>query len=351
MIRVGILGASGYMGGEVIRILLEHPEVKIEWMTSRGDRLVEYYHKNLYGMGLKFIKPEEITPCDVIFAALPSGQIMKQARDLIEKGTKVIDLGADFRLKNRSDWERIYGKVHTDWEMTEEAVYGIPEFHRDEVRNARIIANPGCFSSAAIFGLAPLVHHNLIDTKKIIVDGLSGTAGAGAETDRAIHHPEIGNNIVPYNVVDHRHTYEIEQELSLIGNTDVVVHFTTSYVPITRGILDICHCFPVEAVSREELITLYKDYYKEDAFVKIIDIPKEENASWQYIPYPWVSAVSGTNYCHIGLDVDERRGRIVVFCVLDSIGKGGAHAAVQNMNLLFGLDEMTGLRRTGLHPY
>ncbi len=351
MIRVGILGASGYMGGEVIRILLEHPEVKIEWMTSRGDRPVEYYHKNLYGMGLKFIKPEEITPCDVIFAALPSGQIMKQARDLIEQGTKVIDLGADFRLKNRSDWERIYGKVHTDWEMTEEAVYGIPEFHRDEVKNARIIANPGCFSSAAIFGLAPLVHHNLIDTRKIIVDGLSGTAGAGAETDRAIHHPEIGNNIVPYNVVDHRHTYEIEQELSLIGNTDVVVHFTTSYVPITRGILDICHCFPVEVVSREELITLYKDYYKEEAFVRIIEIPKEENASWQYIPYPWVSAVSGTNYCHIGLDVDERRGRIVIFSVLDSIGKGGAHAAVQNMNLLFGLDEMTGLRRTGLHPY
>ncbi len=351
MIKVGILGASGYMGGEVIRILLEHPEVKIEWMTSRGDRPVEYYHKNLYGMGLKFIKPEEITPCDVIFAALPSGQIMKQARSLIEKGTKVIDLGADFRLKNRSDWERIYGKVHTDWEMVEEAVYGIPELHRDEVRNARVIANPGCFSSAAIFGLAPLVHHKLIDTKKIIVDGLSGTAGAGAETDRAIHHPEIGNNIVPYNVVDHRHTYEIEQELSLIGNTDVVVHFTTSYVPITRGILDICHCFPVEAVSREELINLYKDYYKEEAFIKVIDLPKEENASWQYIPYPWVSAVSGTNYCHIGIDIDERRGRIVVFSVLDSIGKGGAHAAVQNMNLLFGLDEMTGLRRTGLHPY
>ena len=256
MIKVGILGASGYMGGEVIRILLEHPEVEIVWLTSRGDKPIEYYHKNLYGMGLKFIKPEEITPCDIIFAALPSGQIMKQARSLIEKGIKVIDLGADFRLKNRSNWEKIYGKIHTDWEMAEEAIYGIPEFHRNEVRNARIIANPGCFSSAAIFGLAPLVHKNLIDTKKIIVDGLSGTAGAGAETDRAIHHPEIGNNIVPYNVVDHRHTYEIEQELSIIGRTDVMVHFTTSYVPITRGILDICHCFPLVDVSRDELINL-----------------------------------------------------------------------------------------------
>lgn len=351
MIKVGILGASGYMGGEVIRILLEHPAVEIVWLTSRGDKPIEYYHKNLFGMGLKFIKPEEITPCDIIFTALPSGQIMKQARSFIENGTKVIDLGADFRLKDRSSWERIYGKTHTDWEMAEEAIYGIPEFHRDEIKRARVIANPGCFSSAAILGLAPLVQNNLIDTKKIIVDGLSGTAGAGAETDRAIHHPEIGNNIVLYNVVDHRHTYEIEQELSIIGGTDVVVHFTTSYVPITRGILDICHCFPVTDVSRDELINLYKEYYKEEEFIKIIDLPKEENASWQYLPYPWVSAVSGTNYCHIGLDVDEQRGRIVVFCVLDSIGKGGAHAAVQNMNLLFGLDEMTGLRRSGLHPY
>lgn len=351
MIKVGIYGASGYMGGEVIRILLEHPEVEIVWLTSRGDKSVEYYHKNLYGMGLKFIKPEEVTPCDVIFSALPSGQIMKQSRSLLESGTKVIDLGADFRLKNRSDWERIYNKIHTDWEMAEEAIYGIPEFHRNEIKNARIIANPGCFSSAAIFGLAPLISKGLIDTKKIVVDGLSGTAGTGAETDRAIHHPEIGNNIVPYNVVDHRHTYEIEQELSMIGNTDVMVHFTSSYVPITRGILDICHCFPVVDVNREELLNIYKDYYKNEAFIKVIDLPKEDNASWQYIPYPWVAAVSGTNYCHIGLDIDERRGRIVVFSVLDSIGKGGAHAAIQNMNLLFGIDEMTGLKRTGLHPY
>jgi len=351
MIKVGIYGASGYMGGEVIRILLEHPEAEIVWLTSRGDKPVEYYHKNLYGMGLKFIKPEEVTPCDVVFAALPSGQIMKQARSLIETGTKVIDLGADFRLKNRNDWERIYGKIHADWDISQEAIYGIPEFHRAEIKEARVIANPGCFSSAAIFGLAPLINKGLIDAKKIVIDGLSGTVGAGAETDRAIHHPEISNNIVPYNVVEHRHTYEIEQELSIIGNTEVVVHFTTSYVPITRGILDICHCFPLADVTRDELINIYKDYYVKEPYIKIIDLPKEENASWQYISYPWVAAVSGTNYCHIGLDVDERRGRIVVFSVLDSIGKGGAHAAVQNMNLLFGLDEMMGLKRTGLHPY
>lgn len=351
MIKVGIYGASGYMGGEAIRILLEHPEVEIAWLTSRGDKPVEYYHKNLYGAGLNFIKPEEITPCDVIFAALPSGQVMKQARGLVKAGTKIIDLGADFRLKDRADWERIYGKVHSDWALTEEAVYGIPELHREEIKKAKVIANPGCFSSAAILGLAPLLKNNLVDPGKIIVDGLSGTAGAGAETDRAIHHPEIANNLVPYNVTDHRHTYEIEQELGLLSDSEVTVHFTTTYAPITRGILDICHCFPNKKISREELLDLYKEFYKDESFVKIIDLPKEEGSSWQYLPYPWVAAVSGTNYCHIGLDIDEKRGRIVVFSVLDSIGKGGAHVAVQNMNLLFGLEETTGLKRSGLHPY
>lgn len=351
MIKAGIYGASGYMGGEVIRVLLEHPQVEIAWITSRGEKPVEYFHKNFFGMGLKFVKPEDITPCDVIFAALPSGQIMKEAKSLIEQGTKVIDLGADFRLKDRSEWERVYGKTHADWEVSEEAVYGIPELHREEIKKARVIANPGCFSSAAILGLAPLVKNGMIDTDKIVVDGLSGTAGAGAETDRAIHHPEIGNNVVPYNVVDHRHTYEIEQELGLLSKTKVMAHFTTAYIPITRGILDICHCFWKAPVSREEVLKVYQDYYKEEPFVKIIDLPKETNASWQYLPYPWVAAVSGTNYCHIGLDVDEKRGRIVVLSVLDSIGKGGAHAAVQNMNLLFGLEETTGLKRTGMHPY
>jgi N-acetyl-gamma-glutamyl-phosphate reductase common form len=285
------------------------------------------------------------------FAALPSGQIMKQAKELLESGTKVIDLGADFRLKDRNIWERVYRMEHADWTIAQEAVYGIPELHREDIRRARVIANPGCYSSAAILGLAPLVRHGLIDTGKIIVDGLSGTAGAGAETDRAIHHPEIGNNLVPYNVVDHRHTYEMEQELAFISKTKVTVHFSTTYVPITRGILDICHCFPIVKVSRNDLIDIYEEFYRNEFFVRIIDLPEEKGAAWQYVPYPWVAAVSGTNYCHIGLDVDERRGRIVVFSVLDSLGKGGAHAAVQNMNLMFGLEETIGLKRQVLHPY
>ncbi len=201
-------------------------------------------------------------------------------------------------------------------------------------------------------GLAPLVKANLIDTDKIAVDGLSGTAGIGADLSRPAHHAEIGNNLIPYNVTGHRHTFEAEQELSLLSKTKkkVKIGFTPIYVPIVRGILDICHAFPKHKVTRKQLIELYKEFYKNEYFVKFYDLPKEEGASWQYKPYPWVNSVSGTNFCFIGLDVDENRGRIVVFSVLDSIGKGGAHVGVQNMNLMFGLDETTGLTRRGLHP-
>jgi len=351
MIRVGIYGASGYMGGEALRVLSEHPKVKVVWATSRSGKSIEYFHRNLYDSGIELVKPEEVTPCDAVFFALPSGNAMKMAPELLKQDTKIIDLGADFRLRNRTDWERIYGKVHSCWGLSEEAIYGIPELHREEIRKARVIANPGCFSSAVILGLAPLIKEGLIDTERIVVDGLSGTAGAGAELDITSHHPEIGNNLVPYNVVEHRHTYEMEQELTLLSKSKVTIHFTPTYVPITRGILAICHCYPTNKVSRMDLLEVYRSVYKDEYFIKVFDIPKEPNAAWQYLPYPWVAAVSGTNFCHIGLDIDKRRNRVVVFSVLDSVGKGGAHAGVQNLNLLFGLEENAGLARYGLHPY
>ena len=183
------------------------------------------------------------------------------------------------------------------------------------------------------------------------MDGLSGTTGAGADLDITMHHPEIGNNLVPYNVVDHRHTYEMEQELEPLSTAAVRIHFTPIYVPITRGILTICHCFPKQTVSRAELLELYSAFYANHHFTQVFDMPKDTDAAWQFRPYPWVSAVSGSNYCQIGVDVDQKRNRIVLFSVLDSIGKGGAHAGVQNLNLMFGLDEHLGLERRGLHPY
>jgi N-acetyl-gamma-glutamyl-phosphate reductase common form len=350
MVRVGIFGASGYMGGEALRVLLEHPEVEIAWLTSRTGERVDEAHPNLYGLGLRMIPPEEAGDCDAAFLALPTDASIAAAARLLAKGARVIDLGAAFRLKDRAVWERVYGQRHPEWALAEEAVYGIAELHAEAVAGARLVANPGCFASAAILGLAPLVRAGLVDPERIVVDGLSGTTGVGAELHRAAHHPEIANNLVPYNVVGHRHTFEMEQELGALAGSEVRVHFTPTYVPIVRGILTVCHVFPLRAAERSRLLALYRDFYAAQPFVLIYDLPKEAGATWQYKPYPWVSAVAGTNYCQIGLEVDERRGRIVVFSVLDSIGKGGAHAGVENLNLMFGLERSAGLTRRGQHP-
>jgi N-acetyl-gamma-glutamyl-phosphate reductase common form len=350
MIKVGIYGGTGYMGGEVLRVLLGHPQVEVAWITSRSGGNLAFYHPNLYGINANIVHPDEAPFCDVVFLALPTEESIRYARNCLDKGSKVIDLGGAFRLKDREIWESIYNQPHIAWELVQEAVYGITELHLEEIISARLIANPGCFSSAAILGLSPLVKAKLVNLDSITIDGLSGTTGAGAELSRAIHHPEIANNLVPYNVVNHRHTYEMEQELSLLAGEPVTVHFTPVYVPIVRGILDICHTYYQTHINRQEVLALYQDFYKNEPFVKIYDLPREDNASWQYRPYPWVSSVAGTNYCFIGLDVDEKRKRIVVFSVLDSIGKGGAHVGIENMNLMFGLDRGTGLLNPGLHP-
>lgn len=350
MISVGVLGATGYMGGEVIRILLNHPQVEIAWATSRTQGNIEDYHPNLYGRGINLIHPDKISACDIVFMALPTAASLEMAPVLLDMGCRVIDLGAAFRLQSKSLWETTYEQDHTQWPLAEEAVYGISELHLDKIKTARLVANPGCFSSAAILGLAPLIKEKLVETNSLVVNGLSGTAGMGAELSRAAHHPEIANNLVPYNVVGHRHSVEMEQELSALVDDVVQVHFTPVYVPITRGILNVCHAFNLNDVSREQLLELYQDYYQAHPFVIVYDKAKEQNVSWQYKPYPWVSTVAGTNNCYIGLDVDEKRNRIVVFSILDNLGKGGAQVGIENMNLMFDLERTSGLNHIGMHP-
>ena len=350
MLRVGILGASGYMGGEALRVLLDHPGAEIAWLASRSGDAVDEVHPNLFGLGLRMIRPEETTPCDVAFLALPTAPSIEAAVRLLGQGAKVIDLGAAFRLTDRATWERVYQQAHPAWALAEEAVYGISELHGPAIVEARLVANPGCFSSAAILALAPLVREGLVDLGHLVVDGLSGTTGVGAELHRAAHHPEIGDNLVPYNVVGHRHTFEMEQELGRLAGREVRVHFTPTYVPIVRGILAVCHGFLSRRLGRGELLELYRDFYSDQPFVLVYDRPAETGSAWKYEPYPWVSAVAGTNYCYLGLDVDEGRGRVVAFGALDSIGKGGAHAGIENMNLMFGLERTAGLTRRGRHP-
>lgn len=344
------MGANGYMGGEAIRVLLNHPSANVSWASSRKPGLLEDFHPNLYGLGLKTIHADEAGPCDVVFLALPTEQSIHYAHKFLQQGIRVIDLGAAFRLKDRTTWEKVYHTTHAQWQLSTDAVYGINELHQKEIVEAKLIANPGCFSSAAILALAPAVKAGWVEVDKLIVNGLSGTAGAGASLSSAAHHPEIANNLVAYNVTDHRHSYEMEQELSQLAKKPVTVHFTPAYVPIVRGILNICHCFPLQAVTRLQLLDLYRDFYRDDPFVLIYDKPFETDADWQYKPYPPVSSVAGSNYCYIGLDVDEKRNRIVVFSTLDSIGKGGAQVAIENMNLMFGLPRSCGLQQRGQHP-
>lgn len=348
--QVGIVGGSGYSGGELLRLLLGHPRARIAWVTSRGDKSLEAVHRNLVGAGLRFVREEEAGPCDVVFLCTPARESMAKAPGYLSRGAKVVDIGSDFRLKDRALFERVYKAEHTCWDLVPEAPYGATELHRAEIRRARLVANPGCFAYTAILTLAPLVKEGLVEMDKVVVDGLSGSSGAGAEPAVPSHHSEIANSVFPYNVVDHRHTYEIEQELSALAGAPVTVHFTPYYCSFTRGILAGCHGFLTRAVSRGDLLDLYEGFYKGEPFVRVLAFEKDPRASWQYLPYPSVATVAGSNFVQIGVDVDERRGRAVAFGSLDNLGKGAASAAIQNMNCMLGWPEETGIAGVGLHP-
>jgi len=350
IVQVGIVGGSGYSGGELLRLLLGHPRARVAWVTSRGDKSLEGIHRNLLGSGLRFIREEEAGPCDAVFLCTPSRESMTKAPRYLERGARVIDVGSDFRLKDREVFERVYKTQHACWELVADAPYGATELHREAIRRARLVANPGCFAYTAILALAPLVKERLIELDKVVVDGLSGSSGAGAEPSVPTHHSEIGNSVFPYNVVDHRHTAEVEQELSGVAGAPVTVHFTPYYCPFTRGILAGCHGFTTRRVSREDLLEIYQAFYRGEPFVQVLAFAKDPAASWQYLPYPSVANVAGSNFVHLGVDVDERRNRVVVFGALDNLGKGAASSAIQNMNCMFGLPEDAGIAGVGLHP-
>jgi N-acetyl-gamma-glutamyl-phosphate reductase common form len=350
MIEAGIVGGSGYSGGELLRILLQHPSVRVRWVTSRGGKRLEHIHRNFYGMGLEFISLEEADGGDIVFLCTPSRESMLHAQRFLRGGARVIDLGSDFRLKNREIFEAVYKTTHTCWELVSEAPYGLTELRRGEIRQARLVANPGCFATAAILGLAPLIKEKLIEFDRIVVDGISGTSGAGAQPETPSQHAEIGNSIFAYNVTDHRHTYEMAQELSVLAGEKIDIHFTPFYAPFSRGILVACHGFLTDPLDRGQVLDLFKAFYQGEYFIQILDIEKDAKVSWQYLPYPSVSTLAGSNFCQIGIDVDNKRGRVIVFAALDNLVKGAAGAAVQNMNVMCGLPEETGLTMLGMHP-
>lgn len=338
MIKASVIGGTGYAGQELLRILFRHPEVEVISVGSRsfaGQALKSVY-RNYEHITEALCENKNVAELaedsDVIFMALPHGIASAQVNDDVLSKTKIIDLGADYRLKDVKTYEAWYGVDHKSPDLLKEAVYGLCELHRDAIRSARLLSNPGCYTTCSILSLAPLLANHLVDAKSIIIDAKSGTTGAGRSSSLPYSYCEVNESIKAYKVASHRHTPEIEQELSLQGGEDVVLTFTPHLVPMNRGILAVSYATLKESVSEAALHQIYRDFYKDEYFVRFTgDVLPE--TKW----------VKGSNYCDIGLKVDARTGRVIVVGAIDNLIKGAAGQAVQNMNLMFGLDEKTGI--------
>ncbi|MGO8806428.1 MAG: N-acetyl-gamma-glutamyl-phosphate reductase [Candidatus Bathyarchaeia archaeon] len=350
MLRIGIIGGSGYVGSELLRLLLLHPQVEVTMVTSRqsAGEFVFNAHPNLRGLTqLKFV-PLDIAElqknCDLIFTATPHGGSVNLVPKLLEGGLKVIDMSADFRLKNPSDYETYYGWKHAHPEMLKEAVYGLPELHREEIKKAKLVACPGCEATAAILGLAPIAKAGLVDKDKIVVDLKVGSSGGGSKPSPASHHPERSNGVRPYKVVGHRHIAEIEQELDALSSEPVKISFTPHAVNIVRGILATIHTFPKQKLENKDLWRAFRGMYGNEPFIRLV--------KYQKGPYrlPDPKVTMGTNYCDVGFEIDEHANRLLIFSALDNMCKGASGQGVQCMNILMGFDETTALKSTGFHP-
>lgn len=339
MVKVAIIGASGYTGGELVRLLSNHPEVEITDLTSRKyeGTPIHKVHPNLRDTDLIFKnkKPEDLD-ADLIFTATPHGASMKIVPTLLEAGSKVIDLSGDYRFKDTDIYEKWYGIKH-DSDL--KGVYGLPEIHKEEIKKANLIGNPGCFVTGAILSGFPLSQASLAD--RMIFDSKSGVSGAGVNPTTATHYPNIGDNVNPYKVTSHRHTPEIQQELGAFSN--VRVSFTPHLVPVIRGILTTNHCFLTkegEELNSEDVLAIYKKQYKNEPFIKVLEDGE----------IPRLSSVRGSNYAHIGCFEIDETGRLVIISAIDNLVKGASGQAIHNMNLMYGFNEKTGLNYYGMHP-
>ena len=337
MFKVAIIGASGYTGGELLRMLLNHPEVEITDITSRqyDGTPAHKIHPHIRDSGLVFKNkaPEELD-ADVVFTATPHGASMKIVPEILDTGAKVVDLSGDYRYRDNAVYEKWYGIEHTDKEN--KGVFGLPELYRDEIKKAKLVANPGCFPTGAILSSYPLVKNDLVD--RIIIDSKTGVSGAGVNPSATTHYPNIADNVNPYKITAHRHTSEIQQELH--GFEGVKVSFTPHLVPVNRGIQTTSHSFLIEDITTDELREFYEKEYKDEYFIKLMDEGE----------IPHLSSVRGSNFVHIGgFEIDDT-GRVVMLSAIDNLVKGASGQAIQNMNILLGIDETTGLKHFGLHP-
>lgn len=346
--RVGIVGGSGYAGGELLRLLLGHPEVEVTQVTSRtlAKKFVTSVHPNMRKRTtLKFIHPDDLQPVDVLFLCVPHGSAADKAALYSSLATVVIDLSADFRLNSSEDYQEWYGWEHPDLEMLGKAVYGLPEMKREAIAHASYIASPGCMATAGILALYPMMVSGLADPDMpVVVEAKTGSSGGGGEANASTHHPERSGVIRSFKATGHRHTAEIIQAFSGNGAAAPNVAFSATGVEAVRGILATGHVFTRERVTDKDIWQVYRSVYKDEPFVRIV----KEASGIHRTPEPKI--LSGTNFCDVGFEADSHGNRVVVTAAIDNLVKGASGQAVQSMNIRCGFDETTGLEFMGLHP-
>ncbi len=341
--KASIIGGSGYAGGEVARLLLSHPHVELAQVTSEshvGEYLYNV-HPNLRGRTrLQFTTLDQIAPCDVLFLALPHGEAQKRIEQFAALAPRLVDLSADFRLRDAAMYKKWYGEEHRAPAWLTKFVYGLPELHREAIRNTQYVSGVGCNATATNLALLPLVRANLIDpARPIIVDIKVGSSESGNSPSLASHHPERSGAVRTFAAVGHRHTAEVEQELGLTN-----IHLSITSIEMVRGVLATAHCFLKPGIAEKDLWRAYRSTYKDEPFVRIV---KDKQGIYRY-PEPKI--LSGSNYADVGFEYDETTQRAVALCAIDNLMKGAAGSAVQAMNLMCGLDERAGLEFAGLHP-
>lgn len=351
MIKAGIIGATGYAGGELVRLLLGHKDVEICWYGSKSyiDQKYASVYQNMFELVEDVCKGDDLEKLtdevDVVFTATPQGFLASVLNEHLLSKAKFIDLSADYRLKDVAVYEKWYKITHQSPELIQKAVYGLCEINREQIKKTRLLANPGCYTTCSILTAYPLVKEGLIDPNTLIVDAKSGTSGAGRSAKVANLYCEVNENMKAYGVTTHRHTPEIEQELSNAAGKSVLINFTPHLAPMNRGILATEYASLVRKAdgtlpTYEEVKTVYDSYYGKEKFVRVLERGICPETKW----------VEGSNYVDIGFQIDERTGRIVMMGALDNIVKGAAGQAVQNMNLMFGLPESEGLELVPMFP-
>lgn len=344
-LRVAVLGATGYAGVEAVRLLLEHPFARPVYLGAHhqvGQRFAAVYpHLAPFTDAvLGPMEADQIADVDIALVSLPSRESLAVVPALVARGIRVVDFSADFRLRSAAEYRTFYGVEHTQPALLERAVYGLPEMHRNEIRDAVLVANPGCYPTAAIFALAPALSAGLVLPTDIIVDAYSGVSGAGREPSRTTHLAEMDGSITPYSVAGaHRHTPEIAQELSRVAEHPVTLTFSPHLAPQARGILATCYARLDRNVSQAEVEEVYRQAYQGEAFVWLVDDG-----------LPNTKAVAGTNMVQVAVRVDRSAGRLVAMAAIDNLGKGASGQAIQNMNLMMGITETAGLPRIALWP-